>query len=59
MPTRIFHSQNLALGASLSESGTDDETILPGEFLLKVLVGEKFRVDERDVHLAMVVGGGM
>ena len=55
----ILGGQNLALRAALSEARADDEAVHRLEFLFKVFAGEKLGVDERYLHLAVVVGGGV
>ena len=59
MGAGIFHGENLALRAALSEARADDEAVHRLEFLFKVFAGEKLGVYERYLHLAVVVGGGV
>ena len=55
----VVGSHNLTLNASLSEARADDHAVLSCQLLCHVVVGEMLRVDERDVHLMVVVGAGM
>ena len=50
---------NLALDATLSESRTNQYAVLAFNLLSHVLLGQIFRVDECDVHLAVVVRTGV
>ena len=55
----VVGSYNLALDATLSESRTNQYAVLAFYLLSHILLGQIFRVDECDVHLAVVVRTGV
>ena len=59
MSASIFGGKNLALYATLSEARTDYYAILIAKLFLDVFGGEKFGIDECDIHLMMMVCGSV
>ena len=55
----IVGSDNLSLDATLSESGTDHDAVLPLEHLFDVLFRYLLRVDESEHRLVVVVRAGL
>ena len=50
---------NFSFNATLSEAWADQYAVLSSQFLSHIVFGELFRVDERDVHLIIVVGASV